>query len=663
MVTAENKTTQITASTNKNVPGKVPFFQPKLTINEPGDEYEQEADKMAEQVMRMPINNDVFFKPKPLSMSGLQRKCHECEEEEKLQRKSVNDMIQRDNKETSEEKAGEDQDANPFQLTARFNPASNYTPQLNYLPVMEELNYRGVPFPSSYFDESLTEFSRQYQFYKRFGLGRMAQKAANVPVLKLLIPDVTGDPDAALANLTTSMAVGSALRRDFPLETERDSTNMHVFNLKTFHFDLGGGDGPNVRRKCAHCEEEEKLQRKENSSQKTEANSRVTSYINSLSSKGAPLPENTRNFFEPWFGYDFSNVQLHTNTEANQSAESINALAYTHKNNIVFGANQYQPDTDTGKKLMAHEVTHVVQQNNKSAQKMQRFCGDKDVRISSWVTVKNQHDFAALDGYSPIKGKIYNVFFDGKSYFFCFNDKRIYFKYNDDEDGVVTDFEKMYNIKVEDGGAHWLQSELSVLAEALSMLSPAEVSNLRGYRFIKEGGVRIDDGDKVTAGLTTQDIIHNDYTIQFWKFCFDGSSDTEVKNTPGISKGVSCVLHEIGHAMMFSRQRPFMEAMYFKDKFQKAYDLASPEKQKAMKPHLMDLIRINNEAEDTNSKKPTVEAEFSKLTKGKGALTPYSKKNENEAFAEAFAIYKVNPELLKRKNLKLYEYFVRAGYQ
>ena len=54
MVTAENKTTQITASTNKNVPGKVPFFQPKLTINEPGDGYDQEADKMAEQVMRLP---------------------------------------------------------------------------------------------------------------------------------------------------------------------------------------------------------------------------------------------------------------------------------------------------------------------------------------------------------------------------------------------------------------------------------------------------------------------------------------------------------------------------------------------------------------------------------------------------------------------------------
>src|SRR6185437_6815 len=369
MVTAENKTNKTATSQNKNEQGKVPFFQPKLTINAPGDEYEQEADRMAEQVMRMPINNDAFFKPKPLSISGLQRKCHECEEEEKLQRKPVNGTIQRDDKETDE-----DQDTNPFQLTTRFTPASKYTPQLNYLPVMEELNYRGVPFPSSYFDESLTEFSRQYQFYKRFGLGRMAQKAANVPVLKLLIPDVTGDPDAALANLTTSMAVGSALRRDFPLETERDSTNMHVFNLKTFHFDLGGGDDPNVSRKCAHCEEEKKLQQKGISSQTTEGSSRVTSYINSLSSKGAPLPESTRNFFEPRFGYDFSNVKIHNDTNAAKSSESINALAYTFGNNIVFNEHQFSPESESGKKLLAHELTHVVQQNSVLQRKtIQRF--------------------------------------------------------------------------------------------------------------------------------------------------------------------------------------------------------------------------------------------------------------------------------------------------
>ncbi len=489
MLTAENKTTQTISAVTKNAQGKVPFFQPKLTINEPGDEYEQEADRMAERVMRMPMNDQPFFSPKPITVS-------------------------------------------------------------------------------------------------------------------------------------------------------------------------------HVQRKCAHCEEEEKkMQRKENSSKQTKASSETSSYINSLSSKGFSLPDSARSFFEPRFGYDFSDVKIHNDNDAAKSAQSINAIAYTSGDNIVFNQNQFSPESDDGKSLLAHELTHVVQQNNKGGHKIQRFCEDKGVRVSSWVTAKNQHDFAALDGYSPIRGKIFNVFFDGKSYFFCFNDKRIYFKYVDNDYGVVTDFEKMYNIKVENGGDHWLQPELLLLAEALSMLSPAEISNLRGYRFIKEGGVRIDDGDKVTAGLTTQDIINNDYTIQFWKFCFDGSSDTEVTNSPGISKGVSCILHEIGHAMMFSRQRPLMEAMYFKDKYQKEYETASPEKQKAMKAKLEELIDAEDKAEKDNSRKPTVDAEFLKLTRGKKALTPYSRRNENEAFAEAFAIYKVNHELLKEKNLKLYEYFVRAGYQ
>ena len=65
------------------------FFQPKLSINQPNDRYEQEADAVAERVMRMsmPVNEQPFFSPKPVSVSGLQRKCAECEEEEKLQRK------------------------------------------------------------------------------------------------------------------------------------------------------------------------------------------------------------------------------------------------------------------------------------------------------------------------------------------------------------------------------------------------------------------------------------------------------------------------------------------------------------------------------------------------------------------------------------------------
>ncbi|MEP6844392.1 MAG: DUF4157 domain-containing protein [Panacibacter sp.] len=133
-----------------------------------------------------------------------------------------------------------------------------------------------------------------------------------------------------------------------------------------------------LQRKCAHCEEEEKkMQRKETNMQETTADSSLENYVGNLSSSGQQLPNEVRSFYEPRFGYDFSNVKVHTNTVAAKSAQSINALAYTSGNNIVFNNGQYAPQTDSGKRLLGHELTHVVQQGNKiQAKAIQRTLGD-----------------------------------------------------------------------------------------------------------------------------------------------------------------------------------------------------------------------------------------------------------------------------------------------
>ena len=120
-----------------------------------------------------------------------------------------------------------------------------------------------------------------------------------------------------------------------------------------------------IQRKCAHCQEEEekkKLQRKESNQQSVSVNESLAGYIGGLKSGGKPLSKELRNFYEPRFGYDFSNVRIHDDATASQSAKSINALAYTHANNIVFSSGQYSPQTYAGKKLLGHELTHVVQQ-------------------------------------------------------------------------------------------------------------------------------------------------------------------------------------------------------------------------------------------------------------------------------------------------------------
>ncbi len=81
-----------------------------------------------------------------------------------------------------------------------------------------------------------------------------------------------------------------------------------------------------------------------------------------LRSSGQPLNADTRAFMEPRFGQDFSHVRVHTDAKAAQSARAVNAMAYTVGNQIAFDAGQYQPQTADGKRLLAHELTHTVQQ-------------------------------------------------------------------------------------------------------------------------------------------------------------------------------------------------------------------------------------------------------------------------------------------------------------
>ena len=123
-----------------------------------------------------------------------------------------------------------------------------------------------------------------------------------------------------------------------------------------------------VQRKCAHCEEEEKkAQRKEINADETTIDHTLESYVGNLNGGGQRLSNEMRNFYEPRFGYDLSNVRVHTDAVAAKSAQSINALAYTSGNNIVFNNGQYSPNTDSGKRLLGHELTHVIQQSYSGA--------------------------------------------------------------------------------------------------------------------------------------------------------------------------------------------------------------------------------------------------------------------------------------------------------
>ncbi len=124
---------------------------------------------------------------------------------------------------------------------------------------------------------------------------------------------------------------------------------------------------PIIQRQVEPEEEEEEktIQPKETSGQPPEVTPDFESRIHALKGSGKPLPKSVRNFFEPRFGYDFSPVRIHADSNAVQFNRELNAQAFTHGRDVYFGRRRYNLNTSSGKKLLAHELTHVVQQSGK----------------------------------------------------------------------------------------------------------------------------------------------------------------------------------------------------------------------------------------------------------------------------------------------------------
>ena len=119
-------------------------------------------------------------------------------------------------------------------------------------------------------------------------------------------------------------------------------------------------------------EEETAVQAKEEAGETPSETDDVESQIESIRGGGDMLPGNVRTYFETRFGQDFSGVRVHKGAQAAETAQAINAKAYTTGKDIVFGAGEYAPETMEGKKILAHELTHVMQQGSVS-KRVQRY--------------------------------------------------------------------------------------------------------------------------------------------------------------------------------------------------------------------------------------------------------------------------------------------------
>ncbi len=170
--------------------------------------------------------------------------------------------------------------------------------------------------------------------------------------------------------LQTKLAVGSV---HDPAEAEADAMAARALGDRGVRAITPHSLPVAVRRKCAcsesgekcgHCKEEESrlLQRKATSSLQVAAAPPIVH--RALSYSGRPLDAATRAYMEPRFGFDFGRVRVHTDADAAESANAIQAVAYTVNHSIAFSAGTYAPGTSTGRRLLAHELAHVIQQRS-----------------------------------------------------------------------------------------------------------------------------------------------------------------------------------------------------------------------------------------------------------------------------------------------------------
>jgi hypothetical protein len=174
-----------------------------------------------------------------------------------------------------------------------------------------------------------------------------------------------------------------------PYEEEANGVADQVMRMSvsdSINSTVNPKNGKQIGRKCTACEmkkgEEEKMKiSRKPSSNSTELGITVED-INEISSirssGGKTLDPDTGKFMESRFGgYDFSNVRIHDDERAASQADILRASAFTIGNHVVFGRSLYQPSTLSGRKLLAHELTHVIQQSPNQDLVIQRAPPDK----------------------------------------------------------------------------------------------------------------------------------------------------------------------------------------------------------------------------------------------------------------------------------------------
>jgi len=190
-------------------------------------------------------------------------------------------------------------------------------------------------------------------------------------------PNQRIEPEKEPDQLQRKLSIGTS---NDSLEQEADRVAGQVMRMGEAEVRTSPAP-PSVQRLCPECEEELRKKPAEGSPNTDVAPSIVHEV---LRSSGQPLDAETRAFFEPRFRQDFSDIRVHNDAQAAESASAVNALAYTVGTHVVFNNAQYQPNSSNGRNLLAHELTHAIQQSGNNAYSTNSLVvGESDDRFES----------------------------------------------------------------------------------------------------------------------------------------------------------------------------------------------------------------------------------------------------------------------------------------
>lgn len=223
-------------------------------------------------------------------------------------------------------------------------------------------------------------------------------------------------------------------------------------------------DEKSVQRKCLTCEHDELLQTSSKGSSGNLGSSNLESKLQSSTGGGTPLPAATREQMESSFGTNFSSVRIHTSSSAVQMNKELHAQAFTHGNDIYFNSGKFDPNSGSGQHLLAHELTHTIQQNGNS--------GISKKKIQRWPDWVSDAAGWVSDTASDVAGSVV----DGAEWV----------------GGQVVDGAQWVGGRLADG-AHWVGDQVSaavrwVFDRIRSLVNSGMESLTSGWENIKEFG-------------------------------------------------------------------------------------------------------------------------------------------------------------------------------